>query len=180
MTYAMGIQAVAGFGTNYAASSLAGNPVLSPQPTGFGSVFSQYQVLQIQPAAVYHVDESWAVSIGPTVDIGRLQLDPGVILPPNATGYPSATHTTAAWGLGFVAGVFYQTDDWNFGGSYKSQQWFQPYQIDSTDAVGGPRSGEFTLNLPAITSVGAAYKGVDRWLFATDVQIGRASRRERV
>ncbi|HRA89311.1 MAG TPA: outer membrane protein transport protein [Planctomycetaceae bacterium] len=169
-TYGLGIFASAGFGTNYAASSLAGNPVLSPQPTGFGSIYSQYQVLQIVPAAVWHVDDCWSVSIGPTIDIGRLQIDPGVMLSSNVTGYPSATHTTAAWGVGFQAGVFYQETDWNFGASYKSPQWFQPYQIDSTDATGGPRSATFNLDLPSITSVGAAYKGVDRWLFATDVR----------
>ncbi len=169
-TYGLGVFANAGFGTNYAASSLAGNPVLSPQPTGFGSIYSQYQVLQIVPAAVWHVDDCWSVSIGPTIDIGRLQVDPGVMISPNVTGYPSATHTTAAWGLGFQASVFYQEDDWNFGASYRSPQWFQPYQIDTTDATGGPRSATFNLDLPSITSLGAAYKGVDRWLFATDVR----------
>lgn len=173
-TYGLGIFAAAGFGTNYAANTPVGNPVLSPQPPlgiGFGSIYSQYQVVQIAPTAVWHVDENWSVSIGPTIDVGRLQVDPGVIVSPNADGrYPSSTHTTAAWGLGFVAGVFYQTDDWNFGGSFKSPQWFQPYQIDSTDVAGGPRSETFDLDLPSITSIGTAYKGIDRWLFAADVR----------
>jgi long-chain fatty acid transport protein len=161
-------------GTNYSASNPGGNPFLSATPPnglGVGPIYSSYQVMQIVPALVWHVDDHWAVSAGPTLDIGRLQVDPGFVVPANGPlNWPQATHTTAAWGAGYQASVFYQSDEWNFGASYKSQQFFQPYQIDTTTATGAPERSSFTVNLPAITSVGAAYKGIDRWMLSTDVR----------
>ncbi|MBC7964414.1 MAG: outer membrane protein transport protein [Fuerstia sp.] len=176
-TYGLGIFAVAGFGLNYAGSTT--NPVLGPPAPvglGFGPVFSQYQVMQIAPALVYDVNDQLSVSVSPLVDLGILQLDPSVVsAPDDANGdtfatYPSATHAQPAWGAGFSVGTYYKAGDWGFGSSYKSPQWFQAYNFNTTNELGLPRSTAFNLNLPAIVSVGTSYKGIDRVLLAADVR----------
>ncbi|MDA1229426.1 MAG: outer membrane protein transport protein [Planctomycetota bacterium] len=177
-TYGLGIFGVAGFGLNYPGS--ATNPVLTapaPNGIGLGPIFSQYQVLQIAPALVYDVDEQLSISFSPLLDLGVLQLDPAVIAAPdNANGdpfstYPSGTHSRAAWGAGFNVGAYYKADDdWSFGTSYKSPQWFQSYSFNTTDELGQPRRDNYNLDLPAIISVGTAYKGIDRTLLAVDLR----------
>ena len=173
-TYGLGMFAVAGFGLDYPVSTFPGNPILTAQPpfgVGLGPIFSQYQVLQIAPALVYEVNDQLSVSFSPLVDIGMLQLDPAVFADPNANGqYPSGTHSRSAWGAGFSLGAFYKAGNWNYGASYKSQQWFQSYQFNSMDATGLPRTLQLGLDLPSIVSVGTSYKGFDRWLLAADLR----------
>ena len=169
-TYGLGMFAVAGFGLNYPGSApLTGNPLLQPPPAGFGSLFSQYQVLQIAPALVYEVNEQLSVSFSPLVDIGMAQLDPAVFAAPVAGVYPQGTHSSSSWGGGFSLGAFYKAGNWDFGASYKSQQWFQSYQFN-TISGGVPGTAALSLDLPSIVSVGASYKGIDRWLLAADVR----------
>ena len=178
VTLGLGIFGVAGFGLNYPGS--ASNPVLTapaPNGLGFGPIFSQYQVLQIAPAMVYDANEQLSISFSPLVNLGILQLDPLVIAAPDdANGdtfatYPSGTHSRQAWGAGFNVGAFYKADDyWNFGASYKSPQWFQSYSFNTINELGQPRAANFNLDLPAIISVGTAYKGIDRVLLAADLR----------
>ena len=176
-TYGMGAFAVAGYGLNYPGSTT--NPLLTPPPPvglGFGPIFSQYQVLQIAPAIVYDVTDSLAISFSPLLDIGSAQLDPAVFASPNdANGdgfptYPHGTHSRQSYGAGYSLGAFYRTDVWGFGASYKSQQWFQPYQFSTANELGLPITTDFSLNLPATVSLGTSYQGFDRWLLAADVR----------
>ena len=176
LSYGLGVFAVAGFGLDYPGSALnaTANPILTPQPPnglGLGPIFSHYQVIQIAPALVYEVNEQLSVSLSPILDIGLAQIDPALFAAPNANGqYPTGTHSRTAWGGGFSVGAYYQAGDWAFGASYKSQQWFQSYDFNTTNAAGGPRTVQFGLNLPPIVSVGTSYKGFDRWLLATDLR----------
>lgn len=168
-TYGLGMFAVAGFGLNYPASLT--NPVLAPPPAGFGTLFSQYQVLQITPALVYEVNEQLSVSISPLVNIGMAQLDPAVFAEPVGPGvYPVGSHSSSSWGGGFSLGAFYKAGNWDFGASYKSHQWFQTYEYNTINALGVPGTATLNLDLPSIVSVGASYKGIDRWLLAADVR----------
>ena len=176
-TYGLGAFAVAGFGLDYAGSTT--NPVLSPPPPvglGFGPLYAQYQVLQIAPALVYAVNDQLSLSVSPLLDIGLLQLDPLVVAAPNdANGngfatYPYGTHSRQSWGAGFNLGAYYQTPVWGFGAAYKSQQWFQTYKFNTTNEVGVPSNANFTLNLPAIVSVGTSYRGIDGLLLAADLR----------
>ena len=176
-TLGFGAFAIAGFGLDYAGST--SNPVLTPPPPvglGFGPIFSQYQVMQIAPALVYDVDDRLSISFSPLLDIGSVQLDPAVFAAPddaNGDGfatYPSGTHSRQSWGAGFSLGAYYQLDDWGFGASYKSQQWFQPYLFNTANEIGIPQTTELSLNLPAIVSLGTSYQGIDRWLLAADLR----------
>jgi long-chain fatty acid transport protein len=177
ITYGFGLFAVTGFGLNYAGSPT--NPLLSaPPPNGFGlgPVMSQYQALQIAPALVYHATERWSVSASPLVNLGYLQLDPLLIAAPDdANGdtfasYPNGTHSRAAWGGGFGFGTYYQGDLWGLGASYKSTQWFQSYEFNTSDELGNPRTAEFDLDMPSTVSLGLAFRGFENVLIASDVR----------
>jgi long-chain fatty acid transport protein len=177
LTYGLGIYEVGGFSTNYAASRT--NPVLTPQPpfgTGLGAIYSQLQVFQIAPTVAARLTDHLSVGLAPTVDLTFLQADPLVVAAPTdgLTGfptYPAGTHTRAAWGAGFQAGAFFTTGDgWNFGASFKSPQWFEPFRFNSQDQLGGPRSIKFHFDYPMIVSVGAAYTGIERLVLAADVR----------
>jgi long-chain fatty acid transport protein len=178
MTYGFGVFGVAGFGLNYPGSPT--NPVLTPPAPvglGFGPIFSEYQVVQIAPALVYDVNDQLSVSFSPLLDIGSLQLDPSVVsAPDDANGdtfftYPAGTHTGQAWGAGFALGSYYRVDDcWSVGTSYKSPQWFQSYNFNTTNELGQPGAAAYNLDLPAIASIGTSYKGIDRVLLAADVR----------
>lgn len=176
-SFGLGVFPVAGFGVDYAASRT--NPILTPQPpngVGFGAVYSDYQVLQIAPAVSYRLTDRLSIGVGPTVDLATLKVDPAVFAPPdNANGdgfatYPNGTHGRATWGAGCTAGVYYDGGAWAAGASYKSKQWFDTFHFNSADELGGPRELTFNLDLPAILSVGGAYKGLEHWVFAADVR----------
>ena len=173
----IGLNAVAGFGVDYAGSN--SNPILTARPpvgVGVGPVFSDYQVLQVSPALAYQVTDRLTVAAGPNLDIARLQFEPGLFLAPddaNGDGfatYPSATHTRSAWGAGFTLGIYYRADTWATGVSYKSAQWFEPFSYNTTNELGMPRRASVNLELPMILSWGVAYTGIERWVLATDLR----------
>lgn len=177
VTYGFGLFAVTGFGLNYPGS--ASNPLLQPPPPagiGLGPVMAQYQVLQMVPSLVYHVTDRFSVSASPLIDIGYLQLDPMLIAAPDdANGdtiasYPFGTHSQNAWGGGFSVGTHLQGDIWSVGASYKSEQWFESYRFNTANELGVPRSEQFDLNMPAITSVGLSYHGMEFVLVSLDVR----------
>ena len=172
-TYGLGVFAVAGFGVNYSASTT--NPILMPQPPnggGLGSIFSEFQVLQIAPTISLQVSDRLSIGGGPTLNLATLRADPLLVASPNANGsYAPGTHTRETWGGGFQAGAFYKLDGgWQVGASFKSPQWFEPFRFQSTDEKGQSRVATFNLDLPMITSVGLAYTGFERWLVATDLR----------
>ena len=167
-TFGLGAFAVAGFGLNYPGSNGV-NPILSQPPLGVGPIYSQYSVLQIAPAVVYDVTDELSLSFSPLLDIGMAQLDPALFAAPTAGVYPSGTHSSQSWGAGFNLGAYYRTEVWGFGASYKSQQWFQPYQFNTVSG-GIAQSVEFGLDLPAIVSIGTSYQGVDGLLLAADLR----------
>ncbi|MCA8988840.1 MAG: outer membrane protein transport protein [Planctomycetaceae bacterium] len=78
----------------------------------------------------------------------------------------------AAWGIGYQIGVYYESPDsgWNFGASYKSPQWFEDFEINSTDHLGGYRRLKMDLDYPAIISMGVGYTGFERVKLACDVR----------
>lgn len=177
VTYGLGVNALAGYGLTYPASTT--NPLLTPPPPvglGFGSLQSQYQVVQIAPAVAYAVTDRFSVSFSPMLDIGTAQLDPlAVAAPDDANGdtfatYPYGTHSRSAWGGGFGLGTYYDAGDWRFGTSYKSPQWFETYTFHTTNEIGLPRTVDYSLNLPAIYSVGTSYVGIEGVTLAADVR----------
>jgi long-chain fatty acid transport protein len=172
-TFGFGAFPVAGFGTNYPASTT--NPILSPQPPnglGLGALYSNFQALQIAPTVALKVTDHLSIAGGPTVDLASLDVDPLLVASPNTNGsYPPGTHSRLTWGAGFQAGVYYILDGgWRVGASFKSQQWFENYHWQTVDQFGRPRSASYQLDLPMIPSIGIGYSGIDRLLLAADLR----------
>lgn len=177
LSFGLGVFAVAGFGVDYPGSST--NPALMPPPptgVGFGPVFSDFQVLQIHPAFAMKLTDRLSIGMGPTLNLAKLRIDPFIVAAPdNANGdafatFPPGTHEETTWGAGFAVGAYYRADCWAVGASFRSPQWFDKFRINSTDELGRERKLSYTLDLPLIFSVGGAYTGIERWLFAADVR----------
>jgi long-chain fatty acid transport protein len=171
-TFGLGLFSVGGFSMNLPASPLTPptNPVFSPA-FGGGSVYSKLAVLQVVPTAALQLTDRLSIGLAPTISIADAVLDPNLWATPNMDGsYPSATHTRTNWGLGFQVGVYYETENgWHFGASYKSPQWLEEFTYYS-DAGGVPRTDRLNVDYPAIISVGAAYYGLPRTVWAIDAR----------
>ncbi|MFM9963071.1 MAG: OmpP1/FadL family transporter [Planctomycetaceae bacterium] len=174
-TFGLGALGIGGFGVDYKASTT--NPILSAPPIGTGALYSRLGILQIVPTAALQLTDNLSVGFSPTVTIADLQLDPFFAAnPDDANGdtvftYPSAVNTRNFWGLGFQVGAYLTTEsNWNFGVSYKSPQWFERFQFNSTNELGVPRNLSIETQFPAIYSLGTSYTGFDGWLLAFDMR----------
>ncbi len=171
LTVGMGINAVAGFGTNLPVDPT--NPALAPPAAGgLGRVSSNASFLQIAPVLSYAVQDNFSVAAGPTITTGRVGLNPFVVDSANANGtYPSGYATRYHWGGGFQLGAYYIHDcSWRFGASFKSPTWMETLEYNAEDALGAPRKLSVQVDLPMIVSVGTSYAGYEDWLFAMDVR----------
>jgi len=180
-SYGLGLYSVGGFGFNFAASdpTLPGaNPIFTPQPplgAGAGAVFSRLSIMQMAPSIAVQLTDKISIGLSPTISMADAALDPAAVawtdnadgvLPPTI---PSATHGRIFWGLGFQAGIYYTPDsNWTFGASYKSPQWFEEFHFNSADELGRPRALHMNVDYPAIISLGAAYHGIERLVWAID------------
>jgi long-chain fatty acid transport protein len=181
ITYGLGVHAIAGYKTNFAASTT--NPLFTPQsnapgfPGGLGRVFTGAEFMQIAPTVSLAVSDRFSIAAGPTVTLGQLFADPLLLTSPDdADGsgvprYPSGRGTRSHWGGGFQVGVYYITDrHWHFGASLKSPQWMETIHFRTEDELGRPRVGRTKLDLPMILSLGTAYSGYRDWVFAMDAR----------
>jgi long-chain fatty acid transport protein len=180
-SYGLGMFGVAGFASNYP-SSLT-NPVLFPQNNqlgalgGLGHVAAEAEFFQIVPTVCYALTDKLSIGFSPTATLGRITATPLVFVSPDdADGssvarYPTAATTRYSWGGGFQVGLYYVTDSaWNFGFSFKSPQWFEPFRFNAEDEVGAPRQEDVRFDYPMILSLGTAYTGFERWVLACDVR----------
>ncbi len=167
----MGAYGLSGFGVDYPTS--ATNPILAPPAQGgFGSVYSQFQMLQLAPTLSYAVNDQWSIGIAPTINQAQLAITPACFESPNANGeYPDGRSAAKSWGFGAQAGVLYQGQSgWAFGASHKSTQYFEDYEFNSTQADGSFRRLQLDLDFPAISSVGLGYTGFEDWTLAADLR----------
>jgi long-chain fatty acid transport protein len=175
----LGIYGVGGFSANYAASTGA-NPILTPQAPngiGLGRTYAKAEVYQMAPTISYALTEKLSFGFAPTLTMANVSLDPFFLAPPNdANGdtfftYGPGTSARTIFGGGFQLGTYYITDfGFHFGASYKSPQWFEDLRSNSVDELGAPVTLRADIDLPSITSLGMAFDGFDRLLFATDVR----------
>lgn len=175
-SYGVGLLTLAGFGVNYPGS--ATNPLVSPRPPqgmGVGPIFSQYIMLQIAPTIACKATDRLSLSFSPLIDIASLAVDPGILASPDMEGgqpvYPPLTHTGYHWGGGFMLGAWYETGvDLDLGVSYRSLQSFVPFQYASRTPDGTARTINFLVDAPPVLSLGAAYRGFERWRLALDLR----------
>jgi long-chain fatty acid transport protein len=170
LTYGLGFFSAAGVRVNYPSS--ATNPITAPQPLGLGRLIGEAEILQVVPTVAYQVTDRLALGIAPTLSIARLQADPLFLASPNSNGtYGSGTDADHAFGGGVQIGAYYQaTDVLQLGASIKSPQWFQAFDVNSTDANGLPKPEEINVDYPLIASVGMGYTGIQNTIFGMDVR----------
>ena len=170
VTFGLGVNAVAGFGTNLPSDPT--NPILAPAPIGLGKVNSNALFLQLAPVVSVAVAENWSVAAGPTITTGRVTLEPFVFNSANADGsYPTGQGTRYHWGGGFQVGTYYIYDsNWRFGSSIKSPTWMERFEFNGEDENGVPRTLSLNLDLPMIFSVGTSYQANEKTLLALDVR----------
>jgi long-chain fatty acid transport protein len=178
LTYGFGVFEIGGFGVNYAVTPT--NPVLNPQfPNGKGvaPLYTQYQLFQFAPSVAMKLTDSFSLGFQANIDMGTLMANPALFSSPalvnGASGpgpvYPSAMQGRSRAGAGFMVGAYYSlNDNWSFGASFKSPQWFDTYRFNSVSPDGSPRTPQFNLNFPLVASAGLAYKGIDKLLIASD------------
>ena len=174
-TWGVGVFGIGGFSTNYAATAIGSpnqNPINWPQPFGLGRIFTHAEIYQVTPTVSYALTDKLSIGGGANLDIAFVQADPLTLAPQNGGAiYGPGDGTRFAWGGGFQLGAYYITDyNWRLGASYKSTQWFEPLRFNSNDSLGQPVFREVAFDLPGVTSVGAAYDGFERWLYAIDVR----------
>lgn len=170
-TVGLGAYGLSGFGVDYPVSD--SNPILAPPAQGgFGSVYSQFQMLQMAPTFAYRFNPNWSAGFSPTINQAQLAITPACFESPNADGaYPDGRSAAKAWGFGGQVGVYFEGDSgWNAGASYKSTQWFEPFEFNSTAADGSYRRLQLDMDFPSISSLGLSYTGFERWVIAADVR----------
>ncbi|NLE56793.1 MAG: hydrocarbon degradation protein [Planctomycetes bacterium] len=180
-SYGIGVFGIAGVCLNYPADP--NNPILLPQsnqpgaPGGLGHVASEVQYFQIVPTVAYELTDRLSVGFGPTVTLGRLMVDPLCLAAPDdgdgslAATYPTGCATRYAWGGGFQVGLYFAANEnWQYGLSFKSPQWFEPFRYNTCNEAGLPRTEKAHFDYPMIISLGFAYTGFERWLIACDVR----------
>jgi long-chain fatty acid transport protein len=179
LTYGLGIFEVGGFGVNYPVAR--NNPVLNPGApfgTGAGPLFTQLQLIQFTPAISVKLTDQLYVGGAANIDMGILSINPALFASPSliqtASGptasYPSATQGRSRAGGGFQLGLYYNINDaWSVGASVNSPQWFQKYTYNAVNPTNGnAASPGVNFNFPLFTSLGVAYKGIDKMLIASD------------
>lgn len=167
---------IGGFGVDYPANlpNASGNfnPLAVPQQFGgFGSIYSNYQLMQITPSIAYRLNRDFSVGVGFNLDWASLAVDPWPATPPNASGYPSGSHAATSWGQGFTVGATYQAlSNLALGLSFKSPQWFSDFGWDSQYPNGTPAKFQFQLDYPMIVGGGLSYKPVEDLILAADLK----------
>jgi long-chain fatty acid transport protein len=176
-----------GFGVDYPASAVptapgeSANPILLPQPNGFGQVYSDYSLLKIAASVGWAVIDDLWIGAALNIDRAALAVMPMPAAAPDfdpATGtafFPSAAATDGAFGIGFQVGLMYTVNEiFAFGASYTSEQWFRPFEWNSTHAnpnladFGQPRTFSFRLNVPAVVGGGVAVQAIPELLLTAD------------
>ena len=180
-SFGLGVLAVAGFKTNFPASTT--NPVLAPQsnmagtPGGLGRVFTQAHFLQLVPTVAVNASDQLSFGVSPVVTLAEVTADPLVVAAPDdadlsgAPRYPRGSGSRVHWGGGVQMGMYYTCGNgWHLGASVKSPQWMEEFRFHTEDEVGLPRYEKFKLDLPMILSAGTSYAGSDGLVVAADVR----------
>lgn len=177
--FGMGVLSLAGFGTEYPQD--ATNPILAPQPQGFGALYSGYRFIKLPFAAAWQVTPELAVGASLNGGWASLSAVPfgGAApdcTPPATCFFPSLTEDSA-FGYGLQAGLYWRpTPTWGFGLSYSTEQEFEDFEWHTTRAnplrpdFGTARTVEFQLNVPQTASVGVGFTPNERLSVGLDAR----------
>ncbi len=168
--FGMGFIGLAGFGVDYPQDS--SNPILAPQPQGFGRVFSSYSLLKIPLAVAWQMAPNFAIGLSFVAARESLEADPAGFAAPDCSGSPNnptcfvpRVNVDSEFGYGGQVGVLWEvTPVFNVGASYASKLSFSSFEWDSSHAnpdrpdFGTARTIRFRLDAPATAAVGIGLK----------------------
>lgn len=153
---------ISGFGVTFPQSNT--NPINMPQNIGgFGTLKSDYQLLQMGFTYSYKINDEFSIGLAPTFNFATLQLTPNPLASPDmAKGYPVSNKANAT-GFGGQIGAYYQSPvGFKLGLSYKTQQKFNAFTFKNTYLDGSTAPDvKFTMNYPSIFSIGTGYSKKD-------------------
>lgn len=176
--YGIGFLGLAGFGTDYPQDPH--NPILAPQPNGFGRVFSSYTLLKVPTVLAWKLSPNFSFGLSLNVARATLAADPAGFASPDCSGpagpcYVPHVNNDSAWGYGAGAGIYYKLSPaFALGASYNSKMSFQDFEWNSAHAdpglpnYGAVRKIRLGLDLPAQAVVGLGWTPSDRFALALD------------
>ncbi len=135
------------------------SPISYPQSLrGFGRIKSGYMLLQVSFTWAYEFSDKFSIGVQPNFNYEALELSPNPLANPSMTaGYPKSDKASAV-GIGGQIGLFYDSQNgFKAGASYKSPQFFGEFDFNNTYLDGSTGTNTFTMNYPAIYSVGVGY-----------------------
>lgn len=178
VAFGMGFLGLAGFGVDYPQDP--GNPILAPQPFGFGRVFSNYQILRVPVAFAWQINPRFSLGVSLSAARATLTADPAGFASPDCSGpagpcFVPRVNNDSAWGFGGSVGLYYRVNDLlALGASYTLEQEFEDFEWNATVAnpnlpnFGAGRQIEFQLNSPATLVAGIGLTPTDRLKIAID------------
>lgn len=176
--YGIGFLGLAGFGADYPQDST--NPILAPQPQGFGRVYSNYQLLKIPTVLSWQLSDSFSFGLSLNAAYATLTADPAGFASFDCSGpqgpcFVPHVNADSAWGYGAGVGLRYKiTPTLALGASYTTKTKFQEFQWNSAvsnpqlPTYGTARKIKLQLDMPAIAIVGLGWTPSDRLAVALD------------
>lgn len=176
--YGMGFLGMAGFGADYPQDST--NPLLAPQPQGFGRVYSNYQLMRVPTSLAWKLNDALSVGISLNVARAALTADPAGFAAPDCSGpagpcFVPSVNGDSAWGYGASVGVRYAINPtFALGAAYNSEMEFEDFEWNSAVAnpnlptFGQARKIKLQLNFPETFVAGIAITPGDKLAIALD------------
>jgi long-chain fatty acid transport protein len=170
--YGIGFLGLAGFGTDYPQTST--NPILSPQPRGFGRVYSSYQLLKVPTVLAWKLSDAFSFGVSLNVARATLEANPAGFANPDCSGpqgpcYFPSVNGDSAWGYGAGFGLHYKlSPSFALGASYNSKTTFQDFVWHTGGAnpglpsYGVNRKITLQLDLPAQAVVGLGWTPTEK------------------
>jgi long-chain fatty acid transport protein len=173
-----GLLGLAGVGVDYPQD--ATNPLLAPQPFGFGRAYSRYEYLRVPLAVAFRVRDDLSLGLAGFAGRATFSASPaGFATPDCGAGgcfFPSAAGDSVM-SYGFQAGVAWTV--WprvRVGAAYTSRESASEFELESAVAnpqlpsFGTRRLLELELSNPAVASMGANVRLTDHWRVAIDLR----------
>lgn len=179
VAFGVGFLGLAGFGADYPQDST--NPIFTPQPFGFGHVYSSYAMMKVPTVIAFQVSDN--LSLGGALVVGRASLTArpaGFASPdcsPAGVCYVPSADSDSAWGFGAQVGLLYKVSEaFNIGLSYQSEMDFEDFEWNSAVAnpglpsFGARRTLKLQVNNPANVVVGVGFMPTERLKIAVDAK----------
>ena len=168
INYGFGLYAIGGAQVNYASDR--DNPILN-DTVGLGRTSAKVEAFNLVPAASIQLTDRLSIGVAPTILIARLIAEPLFFGPSNSGGWGKGAGTRYIWGAGFQIGAYYKCPNHiNLGFCYKSQQWSEKFPYNVTLDNGTDHQTSFKLRLPAVTTFGISYDGIEKTIIGVDMR----------